>query len=43
MKADYCIFNEQELGEFLVGFIDTFDVQIDNDFIMDSKLKLKRN
>ena len=42
VKSDYCTFNEQELGDYLVGFTDIFDVQVDNDYIMDSKLKLKR-
>ena len=42
LKADYCKFNEPELAEFLVRFTDRFDIQISEDFLMDSKLKLKR-
>lgn len=42
MKADYCKFNEPELANFLVRFTEKFDIQLDKDFIMDSKLKLKR-
>jgi len=41
MKTDYCKFNESELAKFLVEFKDKFDIQLDNDFIMDSKLKMK--
>ncbi|MCG6191497.1 hypothetical protein [Maribellus maritimus] len=42
MKADYCKFNESELAKFLVRFSDVFDIQLDKNFIMDSKLKVKR-
>jgi hypothetical protein len=42
MKTDYCKFNEQELAEFIVKFTEEFEVQLDNDFIMHSKLKVKR-
>jgi len=42
MKADYCKFNEPELAKFLVKFTNTFDIQLDKDFIMDSKLKVKK-
>jgi hypothetical protein len=42
MKVDYCKFNESELAKFLVRFSDKFDIQLDKDFIMDSKLKVKR-
>jgi hypothetical protein len=42
MKADYCKFNEFELSEFLTRFTDKFDIQLDKDFVMDSKLKLKK-
>lgn len=42
MKADYCKFNEPELAEFIVKFTDVFEVQLDKDFIMDSKLKIKK-
>jgi len=42
IKADYCKFNESELAEYLVRFTDTFEIQLDNDFIMDSKLKVKK-
>lgn len=43
VKSDHCTFNELELGEYLVELTDIFVVQIDNDYIMGSKLKLKRN
>jgi hypothetical protein len=42
LNADYCFFNESELGQFLVLQFDIFNIQRDNDFIMDSKIKLKR-
>ncbi len=42
MKADYCMFNELELATFLVKFADVFDIQLDKDYMMDSKLKVKR-
>ena len=42
LKTDYCKFNEPELAEFLVKFTDEFEVQLDKDFIMYSKLKVKR-
>jgi hypothetical protein len=42
MKADYCKFNEPELAEYIVGFTHVFEVQLDKDFIMDSKLKIKK-
>ncbi len=42
VKSDCCIFNEQELGNYLVSFTNIFDVQLDSDYIMHSKLKLKR-
>ncbi len=42
MKADYCKFNEPELAEYIVGFTDIFEVQLDKEFIMESKLKIKR-
>ncbi len=42
VKSDYCAFNEQELANYLVKLTDIFAVQIDTEYIMDSKLKLKR-
>ena len=42
MKTDYCKFNERELAEFLVRFTDKFNIQLDNDFVEYSKLKVKR-
>jgi len=42
MKTDYCKFNELELAEFLIKFTDEFEVQLDKEFIMDSKLKVKK-
>jgi hypothetical protein len=42
MKTDYCKFNEPELAEFLLKFTNDFEVQLDKDYIMDSKLKVNR-
>jgi hypothetical protein len=42
IQTDYCKFNESELAEFIIRFTDEFEVQLDTDFLMDSKLKLKR-
>ena len=42
MKTDYCKFNETELAEFLVKFTNEFEVQLDKDYMMDSKLKVKK-
>ncbi len=42
MKTDYCKFNEPDLVKYLIKFTDKFDIQIDKDFLMSSKIKLKK-
>ena len=43
MKSDYCTFNEEGLGKYLVKHPDTFDIKKESEYFWDIELKIKRN
>jgi hypothetical protein len=43
MKADYCTFNEEGLGKYLVEYPDTFEIKNESEYFWDIALKIKRN
>ena len=42
MKSDYCTFNEEGLGKYLVKHPDTFDIKKESEYFWDIELKIKR-